>query len=339
MSDYGTFWLPPASSTYAGEVDGLFYFIYWVSVVSFFLLVGATFWFAWNYRKREGGPKVEQFIHGPLLELAWSGIPALILLLIFVWGLKGFMTMQVAPRGAMEVHVTAKKWSWTFDYPNGKSSTGELHVPYGQPVKLIMRSEDVLHSFYVPEFRMKGDVLPGRYNAVWFESTNMSDDRVEKMGVWGRATAEKRAELEDTTVQIFCTEYCGKDHSYMLAKLVVHNPDSWKEWYAADPDKAVEGLPLAQVGEITFKEQGCTACHSVDGSKLVGPSFKGIWGRQEQLTDGSTVTVDENYVRRSIREPAAQVVATYAPVMPPYLEKNVSDKRIDGLIEYFKTLQ
>lgn len=344
MSENGTFWLPPASSTVAGDVDGLFYFIYWVSVVSFVLLVGATFYFAWHYRKREGGPKLRQFIHGTWLEVTWSVIPAIILLFIFGWGFRGFMNIQIAPRNAVEVYVTAQKWMWEFDYQGGKHTVGELHVPADRPVKLIMRSKDVLHSFFIPEFRVKADVIPGRYTTLWFQTQGILQERIDKMQEvytsddWPSMSAEERAKMENNpTVQVFCTEYCGDNHSKMYAQVIVHSAEGFEEWRTK-----VEGLPdsmpLEEKGKIYYTQKGCNACHSVDGSKVVGPTFKGVWGRQEQLVDGSSVSVDENYVRKSIREPLSQVVQGFPPAMPAYPAKSVSDEEIDALIAYMKTL-
>lgn len=311
MSETGTFWLPPASSTVAGEVDGLFYFIYWICVVSFILVVGATFWFAWAYRKREGGPPVKQTTHSTVLEITWSVIPGIILMVIFAWGFKGYMTLVIPPGDAMVVHVTAKKWSWAFTYPDGKIVPGELHVPVDTPVKLIMNSEDVLHSFFVPEFRIKNDVIPGRYTTAWFESNS---------------TGKK---------QVFCTEYCGDQHSGMLAQVVVHSEEDFEKWMASDP---YEGLSLVERGEKSIGAQGCLGCHSLDGSKGVGPTFAGVWGRNEKLNDGSELVVDADYIRNSIRNPAGQVVEGYAPVMPVYTDAQLSEQNILGIIEYLKTV-
>lgn len=344
MSENGTFWLPPASSTHAANVDALFYFIYAVAVVSFILLVGATFFFAWKYRKREGGPKLKQFTHGVWLEVTWSVIPALIMLVIFAWGFRGYMDMMVAPSDAVVIQVTAQKWQWQFDYPGGKSMFHELHIPAGRPVKLVMHSKDVLHAFYAPEFRIKADVIPGRYTTLWFQTENIGKERIDaNMALigdpkWDSMTQVERARLEDNpTVQVFCAEYCGDNHSMMYAQIVVHDPAEWDEWLTKAPE-IDPNEPLDQVGKRAYTAKGCNACHSIDGSRVIGPTFKGAWGRSETLADGSTVTVDENYVRQSIREPLSQVVQGYPPAMPPYPEKTLSDREIDGVIAFLKTL-
>lgn len=312
MSETGTFWLPPASSTFAGDVDGLFYFIYWVCVVSFAILVGATFWFAWHYRKREGGPPVQQLTHSTVLEVAWSVIPGIIMIAMFVWGFKTFVAMNIAPSDSMVVYVTGQKWSWDFTYANGRNVPGELHVPVNKPVKLIMNSKDVIHSFFVPEFRVKMDVIPGRYTTLWFEATT---------------TGEK---------QVFCTEYCGKDHSAMLAKVVVQTQEEFDAYMDTDP---FAGMSLLERGEKIYNENACKGCHSLDGSAIVAPSFKGLWGKEETLADGSTVKVDADYILSSLRDPGSQVVEGFGPIMPVYTEQQVADENVLGLIEYIKSVK
>lgn len=308
MSENGTFWLPEASSTIAGEVDSLFYFIYWICVVSFILVVGATFLFAWKYRRRPGGPEVKQFTHGIWLEISWSTIPGIILMVMFAWGAKDYMKMAIAPGDAMEIRVVGKKWSWEFLYPNGKVSPGELVVPVNKPVKLIMSSQDVIHSFYIPEFRVKADVLPGRYTTLWFEAINTGDKHV------------------------FCAEYCGDDHSRMLATVKVVTDEEYEKWSNYDP---YEGLSLLDIGKSVYEKNACAGCHSLDGAAGVGPTFKGLYGKSEPLTDGTSVTVDDNYIRQSVMDPASQVVQGYAPVMPAF--PNLKEKELAGLIEYIKT--
>lgn len=307
--------LPPQNSTVAGDVDGLYMFVYYLSIFFFVLIVGGMALFMWQYRRRPNGPKVQQISHNTYLEVAWSVIPTILVIFIFLWGVKGFMDMAVAPKGAQEIYVSAKKWSWSFQLTvDGQSfnTTNEIGVMKDTPVKLIMSSQDVIHSFYVPNFRIKQDVVPGRYSTLWFQATQSGENH------------------------IFCTEYCGKDHSIMQAKVIVFdNAEEYQKWVAKwKPSDEVS----ATYGEKLYKQNACMGCHSVDGSKVVGPTFKGIWGREEAIVGGTKVTVDESYVRESILEPNAKVVEGYPPAMPSY-KGQLKDNQILSLIEYMKTLK
>ncbi len=296
----------------ADSTDGLFHFI---TEVSFILLVGITIaliYFAIKYKRKSEDDETPLITHNNTLEISWSVIPLLITLVIFGWGYSGWLNLRSVPDDAYEIHVNAFKWNWGFNYSNGAQTLNELHVPKGRPVKLVMQSRDVLHSFFVPDFRVKHDVLPNRYTYVWFQ-------------------AEEAGEA-----QIFCTEYCGTSHSNMLAKVIIHEPDEFETWLETNGG-GVSGSPVEQ-GEQLVSLQGCKTCHSLDGTKIIGPSFKGLFGKQETLSDGSTVTVDENYIRESILNPGAKVVQGYDNVMTPY-EGRVSDDEISNIIEYLKTLK
>lgn len=307
----GTFFMPAQASTFAASVDGLYYFIFWLCVAFFFVIMGLMAYFVVSYRKRPGAPKVKQISHNTPLEVAWSVIPLLLVVVIFMWGFRGFMEMRVIPRNAYQVNVTARKWSWSFEHPNGLKEMGELHVPVDTPVKLIMTSEDVIHSFFVPTFRIKQDVVPGRYTTQWFQSNSTGPQ------------------------QVFCTEYCGKDHSVMYAKVIVQGQKEFEK-FLIDAEK--DDRPLTEVGQSVYQKSGCMGCHSIDGTAVVGPTFKGLFGRQENITGGTTVAVDENYLRESILEPQAKVVAGFQPVMPTF-KGVLSDRQVDGLIEYIKTIK
>jgi len=300
--------LPPQASTFAEAVDPLFAFLTILSVVCLVLITAAAIWFVLRYKRghTEGaGPS-----HNTAIELTWSAVPLVIVMAIFLWGFRGWMHMTVPPREAIDVRLVAQKWSWSFTYPNGQSSP-ELHVPVHTPVRLTMRSNDVLHSFYVRAFRQKMDVLPGRYTNTWFEATQVGEFEVQ------------------------CTEYCGDGHSRMLAKVVVHEAADYEKWVKSlDADVAVS----AATGEKLFLERQCVGCHSKDGSRLVGPSFKGLFGKDEALADGTTVKVDAEYLRESILDPAAKIVQSYPPAMPPY-QGQLKPGEVDSLIEYIKTLQ
>jgi cytochrome c oxidase subunit 2 len=309
--EHGTFWLPKQGSTLAPIIDQGWDLAYWVSVVFFILVVVPMGLFVYKYRRQGDKHVGEPAGHSTALEIGWSVVPLAIVMACFIVGFKGFLAASVAPAESLEIKATAQKWSWTFDYGNGKSSPGELVVPVGKPVKMLMSSKDVLHSFYIPLFRVKQDVIPGSYSSVWFEAV----------------------EPGETTLE--CTEYCGKDHSMMLAKVRVLSQEAFDQWLNADEFK---GMAPADIGAKLYTKYTCNTCHSVDGSKIVGPTFKGIWGREEQITGADAVKVDENYIRESILNPNAKVVAGYPPVMPSF-KGQLKDEQIDALIAYMKTLQ
>jgi len=309
--ELGTFWLPKQGSTLAPIIDQGWDLAYWVSIFFFIVVVVPMGLFVYQYRRKHAGEVGAPTGHSTALEIGWSVVPLAIVMACFLVGFKGFMAASVAPAEAYEIKATAQKWSWTFDYGNGKSSPGELVVPVGRPVKMLMSSKDVLHSFYVPLFRVKQDVIPGSYTSVWFEAT----------------------EEGETTLE--CTEYCGKDHSMMLANVRVLSAEAFDAWLNADEFK---GMAPAEVGQKLYTKYTCNTCHSVDGSKIIGPTFKGIWGRQEEITGAGPVTVDENYLRESILNPGAKVVAGYPAVMPSF-KGQLKDEQIDALIAYMKTLQ
>lgn len=307
----GTFWLPPSASTFASEVDFVWDYIYWVSLVAFIIIAGAMMYLAVRYRERSADDRTLDLKGSHALEIAWSAGPGLLMIAMFWFGFKGWMDYAVPPADAYEVKVTGQKWYWTYTYtmPDGTQIESDtLYAPAGEPVKLLMSSKDVLHSFYIPDFRIKKDVLPNRYTVLWFEATWEGEHNV------------------------FCTEFCGDSHSRMIGKAKVLHPADFRAWLR---DQSQQG-PVTD-GPTLYASKGCAGCHSTDGSQLVGPTFKGLWGRSEALADGSSVDVDENYLRESIVAPAAKVVAGYSPVMPPYAGQ-LTDEQIDGLIAYIKTL-
>lgn len=303
---------PPQASTFAKDVDVLYYFIHYLSVFFWVLIVVGIVYFVWRYRRghKEGvGPS-----HNLPLELTWSIIPLILVVAIFLWGFKTFMVISRAPGDAETINVTGQKWSWNFEYPNGFQQMGELHVQLDKPYKLVMTSNDVIHSFFVPSFRNKMDVVPGRYTTFWFQPTMLGEH------------------------QVFCTEFCGDSHSDMLAKIIVHDEAGYQEWLESTQVEDTT-TPLPELGERIFAGKGvCFTCHSLDGSAKVGPTFQGLFGKEEQLADGSTVTVDEEYIRESILQPNAKVVQGFAPTMPTY-QGQLTDREVSGLIEYIKTLQ
>ena len=310
----GSFWLAETAATHAERVDGAFYLIYYLAACFFVLVIGTMITFCIRYRRRSEDQRSRPVEGSRRLQLLWSIAPALLLLVIFLWGFRDWVGLNVPPEGALDLRVTAKKWSWTFDYPGeGCSGLGAMVVPLDTPVKLTMSSRDVIHGFYVPEFRIKRDVLPNRYSVLWFQAT--------KAG----------------TYNVLCTEYCGTGHSRMTTTVTVVPGQRYHQWVADGCGQ--DDLPPVELGEKTFKARGCNACHSitVDRMALPGPPLAGKFGTSEQTTAGE-VKFDESYVRESVLEPQAKVVSGYTPVMPSF-KGQLSDKQINGLIEYIKTLK
>jgi cytochrome c oxidase subunit 2 len=303
-----SFWLPERVSTVAADVDWNFHFVYWVCVFFFALITFLLVLFVVRYRNR---PAEETADHNTPLELLWSAIPTAIVMVMFWFGYATFMAMAVAPQDAYEIGVTAQKWSWLFTYPNGYVD-GELHVPIDEPVRLVMSSEDVIHSFFVPQLRVKRDVIPGRYTDVWFQAMKTGEFR------------------------IYCTEYCGTSHYDMLSKLHVHDRAGFEAWLEEASD-FLSRMPPAEAGEMLYLQRGCKQCHSVDGTTGTAPTFLGLYGTTEPLAGGGSAAVDENYVRESIVNPHVKIRDGYEPVMPSY-QGRLSDAEISAIIEYLKTL-
>lgn len=312
VSDGGTLWMPPQASTVAANTDALFYFIYYLCLLFFVLIVGAMVLFIIKYRRKEGQvEKSIDFKGNHTLEVLWSVIPGILLLVIFGWGFKDWVKMIVPPANAIDVRVTGQKWNWSFDYASSGVNGAVLVVPENKPVRLTMSSKDVLHSFFIPAMRIKRDVLPGRYTVQWFE-------------------AKQKGEFP-----IACTEYCGTEHSTMLTKVRVVSQEEFDKWISEGGDLGGAGVAPEKLGAALFEAKGCNACHSLDGSVKIGPSFKGLYGRNSDLADGTQVMVDDNYIRESILQPQLKVVKGMPPVMPSF-QGQLNDKQIAALIEFIK---
>jgi cytochrome c oxidase subunit 2 len=307
----GDFWLPDRASTTAGEVDWLFLFIFYISVLFFLLIVGVMIVFLVRYRRRRQREAEESPSHNLALEITWSVIPVAVVIAIFAIGFKSFLDMASPPGNAYEISVVGQKWNWNFTYPDGTVAP-ELHVPVDRPVKLVLTSEDVIHSLFIPAFRLKRDAVPGRYTTTWFRAT--------KPGQY----------------PLLCAEYCGTGHSDMLSWVVVHEPGGFESWLA-EAGSFLDKLPPAEAGERIYQSRGCAQCHSVDGSARVGPTFRDLYGSTRPLAGGGTVLADENYIRESVLAPLEKVAAGYEPVMPTYQGK-LSDQEITVLIAYLKQL-
>ncbi len=308
----GTFWLPEGASSASASVDRMFGLIFWISVFFFALIVAVMIFFVIKYRRRGDDDSVEESPNDHLgLELTWSIIPLILVCIIFYMGFKSYMELSVIPKDAYEVLVTAQKWSWKFTYPNGYEDK-DLHVPAGKSIRLVMRSEDVIHAVYIPAFRIKKDVVPGRYTKAWF-------------------MAPKTGEYD-----LVCAEYCGTSHSDMRAKVIVKNQaefDTWLELAGGFLDK----LPPAEAGKRVSEIQGCVQCHTEDGTRKIGPSYLGLFGSTRTLKDGTTALVDEDYIRESILDPFAKIAEGYDPVMPTF-QGRISDQEITVIIAYLKSL-
>jgi cytochrome c oxidase subunit 2 len=309
------FWMPNSASEFASDIDGLFDFMIWISLISLAGVAAAIIYFCVRYRatSREANEQaLSQVDHSNTLEVTWSVIPLFIVIGVFVVGFKQYVDLRTPPRAAYEIHSTGQRWKWSFEYPEGLSHP-DLHVPIGRNVRIMIQSVDVLHSLYIPEFRVKMDAVPGRYTELWFNAT------------------------KEGTFPVYCTEYCGTAHSDMLARVVVHSPEGFQAW-VADEIKKIESMPLVDLGVLTFNQSGCATCHSIDGSQKVGPTFKGLFGKQEKITGVGSIGVDENYIRESILEPQSKIVEGFPPSMPTF-KGQLSDRRISGLVEYIKTLK
>ena len=308
----GAVWVPDAASTVAEEVDTIYYFILYLSAFFFVGIVAITIYFALKYRKRSDNDKTSPIEHNSKLEFWWSFIPSLLLIPMFAWGFAHWLTMQIPPANSMELRVTARQWSWGFEYPKEGITSDRLVVPVNTPIKLTMTSSDVLHAFFVPEFRVKKDIVPARYTVVWFEANKVGE------------------------FNVFCAEYCGKDHSRMISRVDVLSQTDYQKWI--DEGGGLGDLPAHELGAIFYKRFGCNQCHSTDGTANTGPTFQGMYGKEEEMADGTKIPVDDDYIRQSIEYPGAKVVKGFAPRMPSFKGK-MKEKQLTAVIEYLKTLR
>ncbi|MCA9754718.1 MAG: cytochrome c oxidase subunit II [Candidatus Eisenbacteria bacterium] len=307
-----TFYMPPQASASAAHVDWLFDLILWISVFFFVLIVILMVMFIVKYRVKDPNAEGPRIYHNTPLEITWTAIPLAIVVVIFWLGFKGYMDLAVPPANAYEIQVTGQKWKWLFTYPNGYVDE-ILHVPSDRPVTLVMTSTDVIHAMYIPAFRAKTDVMPGRYTKIWFDAT------------------------EPGTYPLFCAEYCGTGHSAMITEVLVHGPGEFETWM----DEAANWIATMapeEAGLKLYSMLGCQQCHSTTGAAGIGPTWAGLFGSERKMKDGSTIVADENYIRQSILEPQAEIVAGFDPVMPTF-QGRIKDDGIAALIAYMKSLQ
>jgi cytochrome c oxidase subunit 2 len=298
---------PERASSMAGNVEALYVFLLVLSGMMCALIYTLILVFAARYRHRPGH-EAEQIEGSTPLELTWSVIPFGVFVAIFIWGAVIFFQERNPPRGATEIYVVAKQWMWKLEHEDGHREINSLHVPVGRDVKMIMTSQDVIHSFYVPAFRIKQDVLPGRYTTAWFRATRPG------------------------TYHLFCAEYCGTQHSGMIGEVVVMDPAQYEAWLSG----GASGTPLAVTGQRLFAELGCSTCHRSD-TQGRGPNLEGKYGKPALLEDGRTVTADENYIRESILSPGAKIVSGFKPIMPTF-QGIISDEQLNALVAYIKSL-
>ncbi len=301
---------PEQASNFAPQVDALMVFIIAICVFFAVAVTLAIIFFLYKFRRKSTG-EIGVAIHGDMrLESAWIVVPLVLALAMFAWGAVVYVDFRRAPTDTLDIYVIGKQWMWKLQQPNGQREINELHVPVGQNVRLIMGSEDVIHDFSVPAFRVKMDVVPGRYNTLWFRPT--------KTGKF----------------HFYCSQYCGTNHAIMGGWVTVMEPDEYTAWLSGSSGTIANPV-LA--GEKLFAERSCLACHASDGRGR-GPSLNGFFGGKVKLADGSTVTADEEYIRESLFNPSAKIVAGYQPLMPSYQGQLTEEQTLD-LISYVKSLQ
>jgi cytochrome c oxidase subunit 2 len=312
-------------SLQTGTVDSVFYFIIGISAFFLILITFLMVFFTIKYHKKRN-IKATNIEGNTALEVLWTVIPTIIALVMFYVGWKGFVFLRTVPEGAMDVKVTARMWSWMFEYENGLK-TDTLKVPVDKPIKLLLTSQDVIHSFFVPAFRIKEDAVPGLENHLWFEAK------------------------EEGSYDVLCAEYCGLQHAYMLTKVQVVSEEQFESWYQEQGSKIQESVTsdtastlfpqsMASGGQKLLQVKGCVACHSSDGSKMIGPTFKGLFGTQQVVvTNGKkrTVQINEEYLRNAILKPGLDIVEGYDPLMPSQ-EGMISEEELKGIIQYLKDL-
>ncbi len=293
MNGYSIF--PTRASTTAGPVDALYGYLLIIGIGMTLLIFAVIFIFAIKYRRRGPDDPAPKSIHGSIpLEVTWSVIPFLFMLVMFAWGTKLYFENYTPPRDTLDLYVTGKQWMWKIQYPDGQREIDEMHVPTGRPIKLTLASEDVIHSFYIPAFRLKHDVVPGSYQTYWFQATTPGGIN-------------------------FCAEYCGTNHSRMIGWVTVMDPISYQNWLAANATE----VSMAGQGEKLFEQYGCATCHLSDQP---GPSLRNVYGHPVQLEDGRTVVADEAYIRESILNPSAKVVKGFHKDLMPVFQGQIDEE-------------
>jgi cytochrome c oxidase subunit II len=299
---------PAEASGIAPYVDALYFFLILITIVGTTLVAVLLLVFSLRYR-REKNPVATQIEGSTLLEATWTIIPLAIFLVTFVWGALLYFRIYDPPTNAMNIYVVGKQWMWKAEHPGGQHEIDALHVPMGKPIQLTMISQDVFHSFSIPDFRIKREVIPGRYTTVWFEATQVG------------------------TYHLFCTQYCGTQHAGMVGEVTVMTPGDYKKWL----EQSNSGQSLAQNGERLFASMGCNSCHNGSAAAR-GPSLAGVYGSKLTLTDGRQILVDDAYLRDAILNPSEHVTAGFSPIMPTY-QGQISEDGLIDLVEFIKDMQ
>jgi cytochrome c oxidase subunit 2 len=305
MTDFALF--PPEASKIAPQMDALYFFMVLVSLIGLTIVILLVTTFSILYSKKRH-PVAVQIEGSTLLEATWTIIPLGLFLVMFVWGALLYFRIYNPPANSMNIYIVGKQWMWKAEHPGGQHEINALHVPTGRAIQLTIISQDVFHSFSIPAFRVKREAIPGRYTTVWFEPT------------------------EPGTYHLFCTQYCGTEHSHMIGEVVVLTPKDYQKWL----DESTSGMSLAQNGERLFASLSCSACHNTRPDAR-GPSLANVYGAKLALTSGGTVLADDAYLREAILNPSQHVTQGYAPIMPTY-QGQVSEEGVIALVEYIKNL-
>jgi cytochrome c oxidase subunit 2 len=298
---------PPEASTIAPQMDALYFFMVLVSLIGLTVVILLVVSFSIMYSQKRH-PVAVQIEGSTLLEATWTIIPLGLFLIMFVWGALIYFRVYTPPANAMNIYVVGKQWMWKAEHPGGQHEINGLHIPTGQPIQLTLISQDVFHSFSIPAFRVKREAIPGRYTSVWFQATTPG------------------------TYHLFCTQYCGTEHSHMVGDIVVLTPDDYKKWLA----DSTSGASLAQNGERLFSSLSCNACHNGRADSR-GPSLAGLYGSKVMMNNGQSVLADEAYLRATILNPSEHVPQGYNPIMPTY-QGQISEDGVISLVEYIKNL-
>ncbi len=298
---------PEAASTEAGKVDSLFFFLLAVcgSVVSLIFILMLVF--AVRYRRKEGNKVAKSYKMPKWVEIGWTVVPFVIFMGFFYWGAKLYFSLSRPPEKAIEINVIAKQWMWKFQHEGGQREINELHVPVDQPIKITLASQDVIHSFFVPAFRLHFDVVPGRFRTTWFQPTKIGEYMLE------------------------CSQYCGTNHSRMIGTIIVMSQADYENWLKLGADNSI-----ASSGQKLFRQTGCNACHTGD-SEARAPMLENIYGKMVNLENGENIKVDDNYIRQSILNPQSQIVAGFKPIMPTF-QGQFDEEQLLELVAYIKSL-
>jgi len=301
--------MPESGSTLSGDVDALYFYLTGVTIFFALLIGGVIIFFVIRYRRRDPSEIPRPIEGSTKLETLWSIIPLLIAMSFFVWGASIYYRQYRPPKNALEVYVVGKQWMWKFQHATGQREINELHVPVGRKVKLIMATEDVIHDVFIPAFRIKADVVPGKYTTLWFEATTP-----------GR-------------YHFFCAEYCGMNHSGMGGWVVVMEPTEYENWLSGNANQ----MSPAAAGQQLFESLGCASCHGASAEGGRGPALSGVFGNNVTLNSGQTVRADEAYIRESILNPQAKIVTGFGPIMPSF-QGQVGEEQLLQVVAYIKSL-